>query len=290
MPLLQSHSGHKFPVYGWVGLALVVIFWFVNWMAEGLRSHYGFFFLWLGFILFVDGINYRLRASSLLTKSWKAFVGLFVISIPVWWLFELLDERTRYWYYDGAEYFSCLAYFLLASLSFSTVVPAVFESVDLIDALAPKKKFKGPRVNRSEKTARTFFVTGWASLVLTLAWPEYFPFFLWTSLYFITEAVNVWLGRPTLLDHTRRQNWRPAIILGAGGLLCGFFWEMWNFYSYPKWIYEIPNYNFRPVFEMPVLGYLGYIPFSFELYAFYNLVAHAKFIKKKGGVYFSVSS
>ncbi|MDZ7766464.1 MAG: hypothetical protein U5K00_18910 [Melioribacteraceae bacterium] len=55
-------------------------------------------------------------------------------------------------------------------------------------------------------------------------------------------------------------------------MICGFFWEMWNYYSYPKWIYDVPGVNFLHVFEMPVLGYLGYIPFSLELYSIYNLV------------------
>lgn len=45
----------------------------------------------------------------------------------------------------------------------------------------------------------------------------------------------------------------------------------WNFYSYPKWVYEAPFLNFWHVFEMPLLGYLGYIPFALELFALYHL-------------------
>jgi hypothetical protein len=55
--------------------------------------------------------------------------------------------------------------------------------------------------------------------------------------------------------------------------MCGFFWEMWNFYSYPKWMYYLPIADFLHIFEMPVLGYSGYIPFSIELFALYHLVA-----------------
>ena len=48
---------------------------------------------------------------------------------------------------------------------------------------------------------------------------------------------------------------------------------MWNYFSYPKWIYRIPYAHWRPVFEMPIAGYLGYLPFSWELFALYHLLA-----------------
>jgi hypothetical protein len=53
-------------------------------------------------------------------------------------------------------------------------------------------------------------------------------------------------------------------------LLCGFFWELWNLYAYPKWIYDIPYLEVLHVFEMPLAGYGGYIPFGWELFALYS--------------------
>jgi hypothetical protein len=53
----------------------------------------------------------------------------------------------------------------------------------------------------------------------------------------------------------------------------GFFWEMWNFFSWPKWVYRIPYADVFHLFEMPLGGYLGYIPFSLELFAFYHWVS-----------------
>jgi hypothetical protein len=47
---------------------------------------------------------------------------------------------------------------------------------------------------------------------------------------------------------------------------------MWNMYAYPKWIYTVPFIDFWYVFEMPLLGYLGYLPFSLELFAMYHLI------------------
>jgi hypothetical protein len=39
---------------------------------------------------------------------------------------------------------------------------------------------------------------------------------------------------------------------------------MWNFYSLAKWKYSIPLVHRFAIFEMPVLGYAGYLPFGLE--------------------------
>jgi hypothetical protein len=67
-------------------------------------------------------------------------------------------------------------------------------------------------------------------------------------------------------------DWRPLLALWVGCFICGFFWEMWNFYSYPKWVYHIPFFNLLYIFEMPILGYFGYLPFSMELFALYHFI------------------
>ena len=61
-------------------------------------------------------------------------------------------------------------------------------------------------------------------------------------------------------------------LLALGALVCGFFWEMWNYYSFPKWTYHTPGAEFLKIFEMPLLGYGGDIPFALELYALKILV------------------
>jgi len=52
-------------------------------------------------------------------------------------------------------------------------------------------------------------------------------------------------------------------------IFTGFWWEMWNYYSLPKWYYTIPYVGFYKVFEMPALGYLGYLPFGLEVLSFF---------------------
>jgi hypothetical protein len=47
---------------------------------------------------------------------------------------------------------------------------------------------------------------------------------------------------------------------------------MWNYNAMSKWYYTVPFVGFGKVFEMPILGYLGYLPFGWEVYALYHLV------------------
>ena len=56
-------------------------------------------------------------------------------------------------------------------------------------------------------------------------------------------------------------------------MVCGWFWEMWNYWAFPKWQYTLPYVNFAHVFEMPLLGYGGYLPFGLETYAAYHFLS-----------------
>ncbi|MBW8011360.1 MAG: hypothetical protein FVQ83_08985 [Chloroflexi bacterium] len=270
---IENAPNKIWPIHGWIGLGLVIVFWTLNWSLAGLRTQWGFFPLWLGYCLTVDALVFVRKGSSLLTRSLSKYAGLFLISAPGWWLFEILNLRTQNWIYDGREYFTDFEYFILASISFSTVMPAVFGSAELASTFGWIKHIKkGPRFGSEPMTVSIVFVEGLLMLSMLLVWPRIFFPLMWLSIYFIIEPVNVWLGNTSLVRHTSNGNWRPVFSLWVGGLMCGFFWEMWNFYSYPKWVYQIPLLDFAHVFEMPLLGYGGYIPFAMELFALYHLV------------------
>ena len=263
----------KLPLHSLLGLALVFVFWFLNWTLPGTRTHWGFFPMWLGYCLTIDGLVFWRTGTSLLIRSWRKYVGLFLVSAPVWWLFELLNLRTQNWTYPGAENFTPLQYAFWTTLSFTTVIPAVFGSAEFFASFDFVKRLKpGPVIATDRRTTSAFFVLGWIMLALMLIWPKIFFPFIWLSLYFILEPVNVWLENRSLADWTQHGDWRPVISLWLGVLLTAFFWEMWNYYSYPKWVYHVPWGNWLHIFEMPALGYGGYLPFALELYAIYHLV------------------
>ena len=263
----------KVPFQGWLGLSLIILFWILNWALSGARTHWGFFPLWLGYCLAIDGLVFWRTGTSLLKRSPHKYVGLFLVSAPVWWIFELLNVRTQNWTYIGVELFTPLQYAFWTTLSFTTVIPAVFGSAEFFTSFDFIKRLKrGPAIGADKRTTLVFFVLGWLMLALMSIWPRiYFPF-IWLSLYFILEPINVWLGNRSLAHRTQNGDWRPVISLWLGVLLTAFFWEMWNFYSYPKWIYHVAWGDWFHVFEMPLLGYGGYLPFALELYALYHLV------------------
>jgi hypothetical protein len=96
-----------------------------------MRTAYLFFPLCLGYILMVDALVARRTGSSLWTRSRRDFILLFVASAPVWWLFEAINQRTANWEYLGSNSFTVFEYYLLCTISFSTVMPTVFETAEL---------------------------------------------------------------------------------------------------------------------------------------------------------------
>ena len=260
--------------HGWVGVILIALAWPLNWMLPGLRTHLLFFPLWLGYALLVDALVLRRCGTSILARSRRDFVLLFACSAPAWWLFEVFNWRTQNWDYLGGEQFSPFTYFLLTTLSFSTVMPAVFETAELVRSAAPLRRLSdGPRLKPTRRVLLAMLGVGLAMVALSMALPGYFYPLLWGSAFFLAEPINAWRGRPSLLGYLARGDWRPVAALALGALVCGFFWEFWNFYSYPKWTYHTPGVGFPHVFEMPLLGFLGYPPFGLELLALLHLVA-----------------
>jgi hypothetical protein len=263
----------SFPWYGWLGILLGLGGWFLNWTLPGLRTQWAFFPMWLGYCLGVDGLVRSRTGTSLLARSGRGYAGLFVISAPVWWIFEAINVRTHNWVYLGTQQFAPLQFALWTTLSFTTVVPAVFGSAELVASFGFLRRLgTGPRIGIGIRTTLGFFGAGWLMLALMLAWPTIFFPFAWICLYFILEPINVWMGNHSLAEWTRNGDWRPVLALWMGVLLTAFFWEMWNFHSYPKWVYHVPWGNWLHVFEMPLLGYGGYLPFSLELFAVYHFV------------------
>lgn len=254
-----------------LGAALILVAWPLTWQLPGMRSHILFFPLWLGYILAVDALVEIRRGNSILGRSPRGFVMLFLASIPIWWLFELLNRRVGNWEYLGRDDFGDLEYAFWASLCFSTVVPAVFETAELLSTLdAPR--LTGGRFHVSPALVTVLIALGLTLTAALLAWPGVTYPLLWIAPILVFDPIALALRRPSILGEIDSGNWRPPVYLALGALTCGFFWELWNYFAFPKWIYHVPGVEFWHLFEMPALGYLGYLPFGVSLYGMTYLV------------------
>jgi hypothetical protein len=249
-------------------MVIVLVAWVLNWGLTGLRTHWLFFPQWLGYCLVVDGWAFKRKGTSLISRGIPRYVALFLISIPVWWLFEGLNLITRNWSYLGRELFTDLHYFLFSSLSFSTVIPAVFGTAELLLGFSWIDRLRTQwRLQLGTRHLLAIHAGGWIMLVLMIAFPRVFFPFLWLSVFFILDPLNALRGRPSLIHQAAAGNLVNVAAFGLGALACGFFWELWNVYAFPKWIYSIPYLEVLHIFEMPLAGYGGYIPFGWELFA-----------------------
>lgn len=262
----------RFPSYGFAALALCLAAWTCSWLRINPFFRYSFFPLWFGYILSMDALVVMRRGGSLLTRDRWRFVQLFLASSLFWWVFEGLNIPVQNWHYKLDQPYSPLAYFLLASLNFSTVLPAVMETAEFLSTFKPLH----PRLTASNAGLRLPLqvlvlveVLGILCLILPLLFPRYFFGLVWLCVVLLLDPVNNLLGRKSALAHIAVGDWR-FFVLSLAGLMCGFLWEMWNYFALPKWYYTIPYVGFLKIFEMPLLGYLGYLPFALELFAMYQ--------------------
>ena len=103
---------------------------------------------------------------------------------------------------------------------------------------------------------------------------------VWLSFFFILDPINYLHKQPSVVGHLKDKRLVIPLSLLLAGIIMGFFWEFWNYWAVPKWTYDVPFVGFFKIFEMPILGYLGYFPFAFELYAMYWFV-RSLFLKKE---------
>jgi hypothetical protein len=224
-----------------------------------------FAFAWWSYILFVDGWVYRHRKESLLLSYPARFAFLAGWSVVFWLFFEALNLRLGNWSYwdlpaDRAVRWAGYA------LAFSTVIPGLLETADLVDSAGVIGEGKVKPLGWKKRMEGSFIAAGLGMLVLPLLWPQYFFPLVWGSLIFLLEPLNERMGASSLLADWRMGRMKRLFTLLAAGLLCGGLWEWWNSLARARWSYSIPGMETK-IFEMPILGYLGFAPFAVEVFA-----------------------
>jgi len=235
---------------------------------------------WTGYILWIDGAIYSVRGRSLLRNRPVEFAALALCSIPLWLIFEAYNLRLSNWIYIGLPQ----DWFLRQTgyaWSFATIWPAIFETAALLRALdwnrAVESEKPQPTQPISPVAARISFAGGLLLVTVPVVLPPAIGAYLfgavWLGFIFLLEPVNYWTGRPSLLrDLERRDSSRLRALLWAG-MICGIWWEFWNWQAAARWFYTVPILPGWKIFAMPFPGYLGFPAFAVECFVMFALLA-----------------
>jgi hypothetical protein len=263
-----------YPWWGVVGAVLTAVSWWLAWSRfEWFESYQASTFtpLWLGYILFVNAWTYARTGRCMMLDQPRMFLWLFPVSAGFWWSFEYLNRFVQNWYYVGAQTFTTLDYFMQATVPFSTVLPAVLSTRELLGAF--------PRLSAGMDRLPSFHIrhvpiTGWGVFILACAglvslgiWPSYaFPL-VWLAPLALMTSLQMVTGEETIFSATPRGDWRSLWGSALAAVVCGICWELWNYKSLAHWEYAIPFVDEYKIFNMPLLGYAGYLPFGLECLA-----------------------
>ncbi len=237
-------------------------------------SRYVFPLVWYGYILFLDSLNYRLQGRSLISHRRREFFLMLPFSAFYWYIFEWYNLVIQNWFYINTPPEKWIAV-TMKLLSFATVLPALYETASLVAFLAKEKKVHTNRawIPKSWDVSSPA-ILGLAALLslLPLLFPRLLFWAVWLGPLLLMDSINHRLGRSSFLRDWQGGDFHPTIIFGVAGYICGFFWEFWNYWAYTKWIYTVPIPDMPHIFEMPILGFLGFGPFGLETCAFWTLV------------------
>ncbi|MFQ5661540.1 MAG: hypothetical protein ACE5GZ_14075 [Gammaproteobacteria bacterium] len=267
---VREPTRQPFPWWGWLALIALGLCWTLAWTRFSWFSQWQehtFTPLWVSFIVVINALTCRRLGSCLLLDHTGFFLSLFFWSALFWWYFEYLNRFVQNWHYIGIEEFTPAAYVLHSSIAFSTVLPAVLSLCEYLSSLPQMtlRQIKRPlHIPCRDSIAWLVILTTSFSLFGVSIWPDYLFPFLWVSPLLILVSLQILQHEQTVFSGLAEGHWQSVTIPALAALACGFFWEMWNYYSAAKWIYTIPFVQRYELFEMPLVGYTGYLPFGLE--------------------------
>jgi hypothetical protein len=283
-----QHYGFTFPWWGWLAIGWIGLWWVVAWTrVPGLVvvQEHTFTPLWLGYIVIVNACTFGRTGRCMMLHRPRYFLSLFPLSAAFWWLFEYLNRFVQNWYYLGVADLSSFEYFFRATTPFSTVLPAVIGTAELLTSYlvisAGLDRFEPVQLLQKKWL-------GWVLLSLSCLgflgigfWPNYLFPLVWVGPLLLVVSLQVLAGEPTVCLPLAQGEWRGVVVPALAALICGIFWELWNWQSLAHWEYALPFVQRFQLFEMPLLGYAGYLPFGLECVVVADLCLRRQF---SGGV------
>ena len=146
VPTRSLRPWRRYPLYGYLAIALNLASWFFAWSRIDPFFRYSFFPLWFSFILVLDALNRARTGSSLMTRAPAKFAQMFALSALFWWLFEAFNIPIQNWHYLYDHHYSLAELLFVQTLDFTTVLPVVMEMAELwtsFKALRPRLPPRG---------------------------------------------------------------------------------------------------------------------------------------------------
>ncbi|GEM_PF-2177791 len=217
--------------------------------------------IWWGLILIADEINLWRWKKSLLISDFKKFLLVIIpLSTLFWVYYEFVNLITPQWVYEGIVP-GVANRLLLSFLSFGTVIPIIAEIVWFFTGPFSAFPVSGAGKNFVLKYRVIFILFGAFCMVpIFFTGSVWLNNFMWAGPFFILLPFVI-----TSADSKKASFWLSLVV---SGLVSGFLWEFLNFWAGGKWRYIIWP-DMPRLFEMPVFGYLGFIPFAFSTIAVY---------------------
>ena len=246
--------------------------------VPGLNTAW-FLFAWGGVLAVLDGLIAVAGGVSFLVGRRRELLAMSLWSVPYWCLFEAYNLRLHTWWYVFVPD-SDAGQALLATAAFATVLPACFIPAELLAALGLFEAVRCRPIAMTVRVRALVGAFGLACIAAPLLWPTRAHALVWGATFGLPALVTHHLtrpggphaGAPSLLRDL--QEGRPArwLRLLVGGLLAGGLWEGLNWPARARWIYTVPGLSELKLFEMPVLGFLGFPALAVQAFAGYTLL------------------
>jgi hypothetical protein len=270
---------NRLAAHGYLGLIVIAVAEALLFGGNQLVGRWFTPIVWTGYILFVDALVYRIKGRSLLMNDRLEFLLIAVMSIAVWWLCEFYNaprfwksDLELWWHYHNLEP-NLMLRRVGYDWAFATIFPLLFLTAELFSATILKTWNRRTSIKFPKSVLIVFIMLGVAGVVVPLIVPSaWLAPVIWLSFIFLFDPINALRGYPSIVGDLSRGDWRRLSSLLASGLVCGFLWEFFNYWAISKWTYTVPYLGHIKIFEMPVLGYLGFPPFAVECWVMYVFI------------------
>jgi hypothetical protein len=276
---------HRFPQYGTIGLIILLLMETAIFCSQtGVLPEIPWWQItacatpvcWWAYILIIDAWIYLRKGTSLLTDRRESWVIQCILSITFWCLFEAYNRVMPGWRYLNLV--PDLSVRLVGyAVAFATIMPGLFLTCEFLQSHELFERTWIPRIHWSRGALIASVVIGAVFAFAPPFMPQhlrgYLWAFVWMGWFFLLEPFNYWRGMPSIYRDWQHGDLSRTFQLFAAGAICGLLWEFWNMWAFTKWIYIFPFGSNLKYMEMPLVGFLGFLPFALEYFVMFHFIA-----------------